>query len=88
MNHMKLQLNTKRFTAIHTTVQSCCVSLRLENSTTLIDISAVYTQAQASWCNCSYHIFALFFSGYKGHSDTGIKQASKEASERDQFNKK
>ena len=45
---MKLQLNTKRFTATHTTVQSCCVSLRLENSTTLIEISVVYTQAQAS----------------------------------------
>ena len=30
INHMKLQLHIKRFTAIHTTVQSCCVSLRLE----------------------------------------------------------
>ena len=31
--------------------------------------------------DCINHIVALFFSGYKGHSDTGIKQASEEMRE-------
>ena len=74
--------NAKRFISTHTTFWSCRVSLRLENSTTLIGIAVlagtgICHAIYPGWCNCINHFFSLFFSGYKEHSDTGIKQASK-----------
>ena len=47
VNH-EITAEYRKIYSTHTTVQSCCVSLRLENSTMLIEISAVYTQAQTS----------------------------------------
>ena len=74
---MKLQSTNKIFTDTHTIFPSCRVSLRLESSTTLIEI-VVYAGTslrRAIYPNVIALIISfLFLLGYKGHFDTGIKQ--------------